>query len=65
MTILIIIHNDNRRRIGELEASNQSLGHQASEMRVNMQDQAAQYESKVSSLIIRNNSINIYLQLIT
>ena len=37
-----------RRRIGELEASNQSLGHQASELRVNLQDQAAQYESKVS-----------------
>ena len=41
-------------RIGELEASNQSLGHQASELRVNMQDQAAQYESKVSMIVKRS-----------
>ena len=43
-----ISQDDARRRISELEASNQSLGHQASELRVNSQDQAAQYESKVS-----------------
>ena len=38
---------DLRRRIGELETSNQSLGHRASELQVNMEDQAAKYESKV------------------
>ena len=48
MVMMRISQDDDRRRISELEASNQSLGHQASELRVNSQDQAAQYESKVS-----------------
>jgi len=39
---------DLRRRIGELETSNQSLGHRASELQVNMEDQAAKYESKIA-----------------
>ena len=38
---------DLRRRISELEASNQSLGHKASELQINLQDQAASYQSKV------------------
>merc|ERR1712003_179065 len=39
---------DLRRRINDLEASNQTLGHRASELQINMQDQAAAYESKIA-----------------
>ena len=39
---------DLRRRISDLEASNQSLGHRASELQINLQDQAASYQSQVS-----------------
>ena len=41
---------DLRRRINDLETSNQTLGHRASELQINMQDQAAAYESKVDHL---------------
>ena len=34
------------------------MGHQASELRVNLQDQAAQYESKVSMIVIEKRSIH-------
>ena len=39
---------DLRRRISELEASNQSLGHRASELQINLQDQAASHQSQLA-----------------
>ena len=39
---------DLRRRIIDLETSNQALGHRASELQINLQDQASSYQSQVS-----------------
>ena len=39
---------DLRRKISELETSNQTLGHKASELQVNLQEQGAAYQSQVS-----------------
>ena len=38
---------DLRRKIAELEASNQSLGHRSSELQINLQEQGAAYQSQV------------------
>ena len=43
---------DLRRRVNELESNNQVLGHKASELQINLQDQAASYESKVTSILV-------------
>ena len=54
---------DLRRRINDLEASNQTLGHRASELQINMQDQAAAYESKVDNLFISISKRNLVVVL--
>ena len=51
---------DLRRRINDLEASNQTLGHRASELQINMQDQAAAYESKVENMFISISILNFF-----
>ena len=38
---------DLRRKMAELEASNQSLGHKSSELQINLQEQASTYQSQV------------------
>ena len=38
---------DLRRKITELEASNQALGHKSSELQINLQEQGASYQSQV------------------
>jgi len=39
---------DLRRKIAELEASNQSLGHRSSELQINLQEQGAAYQSQLA-----------------
>ena len=44
---LRIIVEELRRKVGELESSNQSLGHRSSELQINLQEQASSYQSQV------------------
>jgi len=39
---------DLRRKMAELEASNQSLGHKSSELQINLQEQASTYQSQLA-----------------
>ena len=41
---------DLRRKIAELESSNQNLGHKASELQINLQEQGAAYQSQVLNM---------------
>ena len=41
---------DMKRRIAELESSNQTLGHRSSELQVNLQEQGSAYQSQVCLL---------------